>query len=110
MPSRNKRTGRLETSICRSGTLENVELWAICSEHFDTHAQNPAIGEGTAKANVVFTEGLAFDANGIPFPLHADIIGWKDEGSLPDEEKKNHWMDKAQRMAPQFKYTSRPSV
>ena len=109
LPSPNKSTGRLETSICRSGTLEDEELWAICTNFFDSCSQNPAIGKGTAKASVVIAEGLNFDPNGVPFPQHADIIGWNDEAGLPYEEKKNIWMDQAQRMAPHFKFKYRPN-
>lgn len=110
MPRRNKKTKQLETSVCRTDTISDSELWTICSIYFDRPAPVPAIGSGTAKARVVYAERLEFDPNGIPYPQHANIIGWNDEQALPDDEKKNLWMDKAQRMAPHFKFRSRPST
>ncbi|MGO8693289.1 MAG: hypothetical protein ACLQMF_06390 [Rectinemataceae bacterium] len=88
--------------------LEDEELWAICNTYIDAVADKPSIGVGTATASVVYAEGLGFDPNGVPFPQHADIIGWSDDPRTPDDEKKNIWMDKAQKMAPHFKYSPRP--
>ena len=84
------------------------KLWAICNTYIDAVADKPSIGVGTATASVVYAEGLGFDPNGVPFPQHADIIGWSDDPRTPDDEKKNIWMDKAQKMAPHFKYSPRP--
>jgi hypothetical protein len=50
----------------------------------------------------VYAENLAFDADGRPYPEHANIIGWHDKAGKPDNELKHFWMDKAQRMAPHF--------
>jgi len=108
LPRRNKSTGRLETSVCRSKTLTEKEVWAICTNYFDTYSQAPAIGEGIAKASVVYAAGLNFDPNGKPFSQHADIVGWYDDPRLPDDEAKHFLMDKAQKMAPHFKYSPRP--
>lgn len=58
-------------------------------------------------ACVVFDVNLGFDADGKPYPEHASIIGWDDSVDKPDEELKHFWMDKAQRMAPSFKYLPR---
>jgi hypothetical protein len=108
LPRRNKSTERFETSVCRSKTLTEKKLWAICTDFFDTHAQAPAIGVGIAKASIVYAAGLNFDPNGKPFPQHADIVGWYDDPRLPDDETKHFRMDKAQQMAPHFKYSPRP--
>ena len=108
IPRRNKnRDGRLETSVCRSQTLSDSQIWAICSAHFDIHAPIPAIGRGTGPARVVFDVHLGFDADGKPYAEHANIIGWDDFVDKPDAELKHFWMDKAQKMAPSFKYLPR---
>ena len=108
IPKRNKnRNGRLETSVCRSEALSDTQVWAICSAHFDVYAPNPAIGRGMGPARVVFDVNLGFDADGKPYPEHANIIGWDDLVDKPDDELKHFWMDKAQRMAPSFKYLPR---
>ena len=108
MPRRNKnRNGRLETSVCRSEALSDTQIWAICSAYFDVSAPMPAIGRGVGPASAVFDVNLGFDADGKPYPEHANIIGWDDLVDKPDDELKHFWMDKAQRMAPSFKYLPR---
>ena len=108
IPRRNKnRDGRLETSVCRSDALSNAQVWAICSLHFDVYVPKPAIGRGVGPASVVFDADLRFDADGKPYPQHANIIGWDDSAGKPDSELKHFWMNKAQRMAPSFKYLPR---
>ena len=108
IPRRNRnKDGRLETSVCRSQALSESQIWAICSAHFDVHAPKPAIGRGMGPARVVFDVNLGFDADGKPYPEHASIIGWDDFVDKPDDELKHFWMDKAQRMAPSFKYLPR---
>lgn len=107
MPRPNPRTGRLEVSVCRSSGLTEQQVWAICTEHFDSHAASPAIGRGVGPASAIYAESLGFDADGEPYPEHANIIGWHQEPSKPDSELKNHWMYHAQRMAPKFKYMPR---
>ena len=109
MPRRKnkKKDERLEASVCRAQALSNSQVWAICSAHFDVKAPNPAIGRGMGPACVVFDVNLGFDADGKPYPEHASIIGWDDSVDKPDEELKHFWMDKAQRMAPSFKYLPR---
>lgn len=105
---RNKEAkGRLETSVCRSTNLIEARVWEICSEHFDSHARKPAIGRGVGPADVVYGVGLGFDADGKPYPEHANIIGWHDLPNVPDQELKHHWMDQAQRMAAHFSYKRR---
>ncbi len=91
MPKRKgrKKEERLETSVCRSQTLSQPELWSICSAHFDVYAPKPAIGRGVGLASAVFDVGLGFDADGKPYPEHANIIGWYDSLDKPDEELKN---------------------
>jgi hypothetical protein len=110
MPRPNKGTGRLETSICRSSGLSETEFWGICAKHFDMFSQKPAIGKGTAIAGTIYAEKLEFDPNGIPYPQHADIIGWHVSPGVPLEESKHFWMAKAQRMAPHFKFFPRPEA
>jgi hypothetical protein len=109
MPRRKnkKKHGRLETSVCRSQALTDTQVWAICSAHFDVFARRPAIGRGVGPARVVFDVNLGFDADGKPYPEHANIIDWYDSVNKPDNELKHFWMEKAQRMAPSFKYLPR---
>ena len=107
VPRRNE-SGRLEVSILRSTGLSEAIIWNICAAYFDVHAPKPAIGRGVGSASVVYAENLAFDADGKPYPEHANIIGWHDEPGKPDNELKHFWMDKAQRMAPHFPYKPRP--
>jgi hypothetical protein len=102
--------GRLETSVCRSTNLAEARVWAICSEFFDKYARKPAIGRGVGPANAVYAVGLSFDADGKPYPEHANIIGWHDSSDRPDSELKHFWMDQAQRMAPHFSYLPRPRL
>ena len=107
MPRRNRDTGRLETSVCRSGEIDEPRLWSICAEYFDKYSRSPAIGRGVGPASAVYSEGLTFDADGKPYPEHANIVGWHEQRGEPDHELKNHWMARAQRMALQFKYVPR---
>lgn len=107
MPRRNKDSGRLETSVCRSETLSDIQVWVICSAYFDTLAPRPAIGRGVGTARIVFDVNLGFDADGKPYPEHANIVGWDDSIDKPDNELKHFWIDKAQKMAPSFKYLPR---
>ena len=108
MPRPNKnRNGRLETSVCRSEALTNTQVWAICSAHFDVFARMPAIGRGVGPAKTVFDVDLGIDADGNPYPEHANIIGWYDSPGKPKSEIKHFWMDKAQTMARHFKYLPR---
>jgi hypothetical protein len=110
IPRRNKnKNGRLETSVCRSQSLSDSEIWAICSAHFDVHAQAPAIGRGVGPAKAIFDCELGFDADGNPYAEHANIIGWYD-AAKPDNELKHFWMDKAQKMAPTFRYLPRQNL
>ena len=107
MPRRNSTIKRLETSVCRSGTLTKAQIWNICSSYFDAYAPKRAIGRGVGPASAVFAEGLAFDPDGKPYPEHANIIGWQDDADKPDNELKHFWMDQAQRMAKKFLYMPR---
>ena len=107
MPRRKNKNERLETSVCRAQALSDSQVWAICAAHFDVYAPKPAIGRGMGPARVVIDVNLGFDADGKPYPEHASIIGWDDSVDKPDYELKHFWMDKAQRMAPSFKYLPR---
>jgi hypothetical protein len=107
VPRRNPTNKRLETSVCRSSELTEDQVWRICSAYFDVHARKPAIGRGIGPATAVFGERLVFDADGKPYPEHANIIGWFDEAEKPDNELKHFWMDQAQRMAKHFSYMPR---
>ena len=107
IPRRNPNTRRLEVSVCRSIDLETSSLWGICATYIEPEAGLPAIGRCVGMAVNVFAEALSLDPNGEPFFQHADIIGWEDDPSLPDEEKKNYWKAKALKMAPHFKYSPR---
>jgi hypothetical protein len=107
MPRRRNKNARLEVSVCRSSELTEAEVWSICSTHFDVRAPKPAIGRGVGPAAAVFAEKLAFDADGIPYPEHANIIGWHDTADKPDDELKHFWMAQAQKIARQFSYIPR---
>lgn len=110
MPRRNRDTGRLETSVCRSQQLSEAQVWEICAAHFDIYAPKPAIGRGVGLAEAVYKVGLNFDADGKPYKEHANIIGWHDAANSQDSEQKHFWMDQAQRMAPFFSYLPRPKA
>ena len=107
MPRRNQKTGRLETSVCRSQQLNETQVWEICTAHFDIHAPKPAIGRGVGLAKAIFNVGLVIDADGRPYKEHANIIGWSDDVNFPDTEKKHIWKNQSQQMAPFFKYIPR---
>jgi hypothetical protein len=107
MPRRNPQTRRLEVSVCRSSQLTDAQVWSICSDYFDRRAPKPAIGRGVGPASAVFAENLSFDADGIPYSEHANIIGWHDEPNKPDNEIKHFWMARAKRIAASFLYMPR---
>jgi hypothetical protein len=107
IPRRNLTNKRLETSVCRSSKLTEAQVWEICSTHFDVHSRKPAIGRGVGPAAAIFAEELAFDADGTPYPEHANIIGWYDDMKKPDGELKHVWMDRARKMAQKFSYMPR---
>ena len=109
MPRRKnkEKKGRLETSVCRSQTLSESQVWAICSKHFDAFAPTSAIGYGRGTAQAVLGVNLGLDADGVPYPEHANIIGWDDFFDKPDSELKHFWMEKAQKMAKSFDYFPR---
>jgi hypothetical protein len=93
--------------VCRSSSLDEAALWAICSRHFDVHSPKPAIGRGAGPAAAVYAESLSFDADGIPYAEHANVIGWDEKAGKPDSEIKSVWMNRAQRLAKDFKYLPR---
>jgi hypothetical protein len=107
-PRRNPKNSRLEVSVCRSQTLSEAQVWNVCSAHFDPHVSSPATGRCVGPASAVFAVSLQFDPDGIPYPQHANIIGWEDIPGTPDDELKHYWMDKAQRIAPSFLHSVRP--
>lgn len=107
MPRRNPETHTLETSVCRSTKLGDAKIWEICAAHFDIHAPKPAIGRGVGPADAVFKVNLRIDADGKPYPEHANIIGWQNSPTTPDNEQKHFWMAQAQEMAPSFHYQPR---
>ena len=109
IPRRNPATGRLETSVCRSGSLSEEAFWKLCSEHFDRYAPALAIGRGVGRAATVYAEQLSLDADGVPYAEHANIIGWHDETGRPTHELKSYWTDQVQRMAKEFRYRPRPN-
>ena len=78
MPRREHKNQRLEVSVCRSSQLTEAQVWTLSSPYVDVHAPTPAIGRGVGRAAAVITEKLAFDPDGIPYPEHANIIGWHD--------------------------------
>ena len=109
LPRRNRITQRLETSVCRSTDITETRIWEICATYFDPHAPKPAIGRGNGPASVTYAEALHFDADGIPYAEHANIVGWHDSPNTPDTEQKHFWMNQVQRIAPEFHYSPRPN-
>ncbi len=107
MPRRKHKNERLEVSVCRSSELTAAQVWIICSDYFDVRAPSPAIGRGVGPATAVIAEKLLFDADGKPYPEHANIIGWHDAADKPDNELKHFWMAQAERIAKQFSYMPR---
>jgi hypothetical protein len=99
--------GRLELSVCRSQHLTDEAIWAICAEYFDPRAPAPATGTCDARAAVVYDVELSFDPDGVPYPEHANVIGWRDDAAQPDAALKHFWMDQAQRMASHFSFKPR---
>ncbi len=99
----------MELSVCRSEGLLDEQVWHICATYFDPHvAPKTAIGRRDAAATVVYDVGLAFDPDGIPYPEHANVIGWRDDPGEPDIGKLKHfWMDQQQRMAAHFSFKPR---
>ncbi|MBS0614714.1 MAG: hypothetical protein JSS24_16225 [Proteobacteria bacterium] len=102
MPRPNRQTGRNETSVCRSQYLREEELWELCRLHYDVFQAAPAIGHCVGPARAVYEAGLDIDADGIPYPQHANIVGWP-EG----EESRNERMNCAQRMSGHFVFKPR---
>jgi hypothetical protein len=76
-PATNKLTDRLETSVYRADGASLDELWAICADHVDD-AQNGRVmkARGTCRAETILNSSLSFDADGIPHPRHANLVGW----------------------------------
>lgn len=107
VPRRNRENERLEVSVCRSTELSEEQVWTLCSNYFDRTAPVPAIGRGVGPASAVYAEKLGFDADGKPYPEHANIVGWHDEVGKPAGELKHFWIDQAQRMAAKFSYRPR---
>ena len=101
--------GRLETSVCRSATLNAAAVWAVCSTHVDPRLPKPMIGRGIGPAwSIIRDTGLHMHGDGHPHPYHANILGWHDEPGKPDNEIKHNWKHVAQRIAAHFPYTARP--
>jgi hypothetical protein len=110
MPRRNPRTDRLEVSVCRSSGLSEQQVWAICTEHFDTHAAFPAIGRGVGPASAVYAESLGFDAGRRPLSGTREHHRMARGAGKPDNELKSYWIYHAQRMASKFKCMPRSPV
>ncbi len=71
----------LRMSVCRSEGLDEAELWQIADEFIGT-AEKPVIARADLEAGEYFSRRLSFDPDGMPYPRHADVIGWSDEPSL----------------------------
>ena len=95
--------------MCRSAALPDEHVWELSAKHFDPHiAPKTAIGRCDAKAGVVYDVGLWFDPDGVPYPQHANVIGWRDDsGELDSGKLKHFWMNQQQRMAPHFSFKPR---
>lgn len=106
IPRRSGKNRRLELSVCRSTELSEAQVWDICARFFDPRTQ-PAIGRGVGPASAAYSEALGFDADGEPYPEHANVVGWHEEPGKPDSELKHYWMAQSQRMAAKFAYKPR---
>lgn len=101
-------TGKLEVSLCRSSGIKEVELWCICNEHVYS-SPKPAIGRGRSQAQRVYLARLTLHGDGVPFPRHANIEGWVDDGTDPKLQKHN-WMNQAQQLVAAFEFVARPTA
>jgi hypothetical protein len=98
-----------ETSINRTTCLARSTIWKICRDHFEKPAKH-ARGRGCGPASAVFAQNLTFDADGVPHPSHANIIGWYiDPAKTVKEMQKHHWKIVAQKIAAKFPYLERPN-
>ncbi|MBE7418097.1 MAG: hypothetical protein HS128_10160 [Ideonella sp.] len=61
----------MELSVARTLGMNDAQI-----RQLGQYAPAPPKGYATVEAAVVLQEGLAFDANGEPYPQHADVIGW----------------------------------
>lgn len=84
-------------------------IWRICAEYVDPPAPRPAIARAIGAAQAVFDVNLEFDADGVPYPQHANIVGWFIDRTKPQEESKSFRKQQAQRIVAQMTCSSRPS-
>lgn len=109
MPRPSGPESRLETSVYRTHSLSEAEVWEICRRWYEEIANLLAKGRGDGPAKSIVDAGLSFDADGRPHPKHANIVGWHSDPVLtPPELKKNHWMIAARRFAGSFKFVPHP--
>lgn len=77
MPHANPQTGRAETSIYRTDGLPAEAIWRLGYQFVENIVAGRRIrARGFAAASIVTGQSLQFEANGVPHPRHADIIGW----------------------------------
>ena len=107
LPRPARATGRLETSVCRSSGLSEPELWSLCTTYFDPNAPKPAIGHGVGAAYTVMVVGLQLDPDGVPYPQHANIVGWELLPGATGGSGKDVRVHAAKEMARRFVFRSR---
>jgi len=107
VPRRNSTTGRPELSVCWSENLSDAALWAICTQHFDAHAPDPAVGCARGLASSCYEQQLSCEVNGVPYREHTNIVGWKTDGPANEDEEKGVWLRQAQELAACFKFVRR---
>jgi hypothetical protein len=61
-----------ELSVARTHGMSAAQIRQIGIDHVDPLVK----GHATVDAAAILREGLAFDANGHPYPQHADVVGW----------------------------------
>lgn len=99
-PYMNPDSNRLETSVYRELRLGSAELWRLGREHVEGNGRTIK-ARGTGPVAPILDCGLAFDVNGPPEPIHADIIEWPAE--------KHEWRQRAMEFVEHFKVEAAPS-
>lgn len=73
-----------ETSVYRTSTLPEEEVWKIGKEHVAKPRKRTLYARGDTPVSVIMKTGLEVVPEATPHPLHANIIKWP---SGKDEKK-----------------------
>jgi hypothetical protein len=69
----------LRWSVYRTLTLAEAEIWRIGNVIVSTERKLPLVGRGDLSAEVVLALSLSISPATEPHPLHANVVGWKDD-------------------------------